>query len=239
MTTFSISSIGTISSCFKEKFGIPRQPGLVKSAPAQLILNQSFTRNSVSGLSGFSHIWLNFVFHETYQKPWKEMVRPPRLGGNEKVGVFASRSPFRPNGLGLSVVELSHIEQQGDRVVLHLLGCDLLDGTPIVDIKPYLPYADAIPDATGGFAPGFPDKAMQVHFSEGAREDCNQAQLRLQQDVLSVIEGVLRLDPRPSYKKGEVNKRIYSMKLFDFDLKWQYCENNQITVQELVFIDKK
>ncbi len=162
------------------------------------------------------------------------MVRPPRLGGNEKVGVFASRSPFRPNGLGLSVVKLDRIEQQDGRTIIHLLGCDLLDGTPVVDIKPYLPYVDAIENATGGFAPAPPDNPMQVRFSSKALADCEQVHQRLQQDVISLIEQVLRLDPRPSYKKGEVSERIYSMKLFDFDLKWQYCENSQINVLELV-----
>ena len=136
MNSFDFSSIGFISSCYKEKFGIPRQPGLVKSATTELHLNKQFSEESVRGLEGFSHLWIHFVFHKTLQQGWHSMVRPPRLGGNAKIGVFASRSPYRPNALGLSVVELLSIEQQQSGIVLQLGGCDLLDKTPVLDIKP-------------------------------------------------------------------------------------------------------
>lgn len=237
MNTVKFSLIGKISSCYKEKFGIPRQSGLVNSAPASLHLNNQFTEESVRGLEGFSHLWISFVFHENNsasEKPWKQMVRPPRLGGNKKVGVFASRSPFRPNPLGLSVVEIDRIELQGKAVIIHVLGCDLLDGTPVLDIKPYLPYVDNIPHAKGGFAPEKQKVLLSVIYSLEAKLQVTLAQERLAQNVALIIEQVLQLDPRPSYKLQEVSDRIYSMKLFDFDLKWQYCENGQVLVNALI-----
>jgi tRNA-Thr(GGU) m(6)t(6)A37 methyltransferase TsaA len=233
MTIFSFKPVGTIHSCYKEKFGIPRQPNLVKAAEAQLQLNQDFSEESVRGLEGFSHIWLSFIFHATQAQGWKPMVRPPRLGGNKKIGVFATRSTFRPNPLGLSVVELVRIEALPRGVILYLRGCDLLDQTPIVDIKPYLPYVDSIPQARSGFAEDDPAPKWQVEFSEQAKSDCQQAQIRLGAEVETVIQQILQLDPRPSYQQGEKTKRVYAMKLFDFDLKWNYLDDNKIKVLEL------
>ncbi len=234
MQTFSFNPIGTISSCYKEKFGIPRQPNLVQSAEAQLYLNQEFSEESVRGLDGFSHVWLSFIFHATQAQGWKPMVRPPRLGGNKKVGVFATRSTFRPNPLGLSVVELENIEASPTGVILHLRGCDLLDQTPIVDIKPYLSYADALPQAQSGFAELAPKTDIQVEFSDQAKSDCQRAKIRLSADIETVIQQILVLDPRPSYKQGKETERIYAMKLYDFDLKWVYLDNNKIKVLALV-----
>ena len=235
MTALQLSSIGIISSCYKEKFGIPRQPGLVPAAMAELVLGDEFGEESVRGLEGFSHIWINFIFHQTQAQGWKPMVRPPRLGGNEKVGVFASRSTFRPNPLGLSVVELLSVEIRKGRVVLHLGGCDLLEGTPILDIKPYLPYADTIPNAKGGFAETKPEALLEVVFSEEAELQCKQADQRIDHakvggcaSVKVLITQILQLDPRPSYQHE--SNRIYAMKLHDFDLKWRYFDNNKIKV---------
>jgi len=233
MNAVKLSPIGIITSCFKEKFGIPRQPGLVDEARAELHLNSTYGEESIRGLDGFSHLWINFIFHDCQAQGWKPMVRPPRLGGNAKVGVFASRSPFRPNSLGLSVVELLDIEMSVSQVILHLGGCDLLDGTPVLDIKPYLPYVDAIQDAKGGFAENSPECSFKVEFSNVAQQQCQVAESRTQQHLFSLIEQVLQLDPRPSYQQGNISNRIYSMKLYDFDLKWQYCENNIINVLEL------
>ena len=230
MNSFNFSSIGFISSCYKEKFGIPRQPNLVKSATTELHLNKQFGEESVRGLEGFSHLWIHFVFHKTLQQGWHSMVRPPRLGGNAKIGVFASRSPYRPNALGLSVVELLSIEQQQSGIVLQLGGCDLLDKTPVLDIKPYLPYVDALPDATGGFANDLPAASMHVTFSEQAKQQCQQAEARLNQNITAVITEILCLDPRPSYQQDKISERVYAMKLYDFDLRWQYSENDTITV---------
>ena len=235
MTALQLSSIGIISSCYKEKFGIPRQPGLVPAAMAELVLGDEFGEESVRGLEGFSHIWINFIFHQTQAQGWKPMVRPPRLGGNEKVGVFASRSTFRPNPLGLSVVELLGVEAKSGKVVLHLAGCDLMDGTPVLDIKPYLPYADTIPNAKGGFAETKPEALLEVVFSEEAELQCKQADQRIDHvkvggcaSVKVLITQILQLDPRPSYQHE--SDRIYAMKLHDFDLKWRYCDNNKIKV---------
>lgn len=235
MKSFSFSPVGTIYSCYKEKFGIPRQPGLVKTATAELHLEQRFSEESIRGLAGFSHIWVQFIFHKTLQQGWHSMVRPPRLGGNAKVGVFASRSPFRPNGLGLSVVELLAIELAPTGIILQLGGCDLLDKTPVIDIKPYLPYVDSLPDAQAGFAATKPEIKLTVDFSEQALIQCNEAKARLGKDIGLLITEILQLDPRPSYQQkkslqNKLNNKIYAMKLYDFDLKWQYCENGSIKV---------
>lgn len=231
MDSLDFQPIGYITSCYQEKFGIPRQPGLVAAAKSQLILNESFNEESVRGLEGFSHVWLQFVFHQTQQQGWKAMVRPPRLGGNKKVGVFASRSTFRPNPIGLSVVELNSIEMDHSTVILNLLGCDLLNKTPVLDIKPYLPYVDAIPDALGGFAVEKPKAVMDVTFTELAESQCEFASERLGEDIITLIAQILALDPKPSYQSSHIdNDRIYRMKLYDFDLSWQYCENNKIKV---------
>ena len=237
MNTVIFSPIGVITSCYKEKFGIPRQPGLVKDATAALHLNKAYGEETVRGLSGFSHIWLSFIFHDCQQQGWKPMVRPPRLGGNRKVGEFASRSPFRPNPLGLSVVELLNVDVTSSGVVLQLGGCDLLDGTPVVDIKPYLPYVDAISNATGGFAQKSPEYKFKVAFSSKAQQECKVAEARINQPLVSLVEQILQLDPRPSYQQGSYSDRIYSMKLYDFDLRWQYCENSMIKVIELRKLD--
>jgi len=177
MNSLDFKPIGYIASCYQEKFGIPRQPGLVPSK-SQLTLIDTFNEESIRGLEGFSHVWLQFLFHETHAQGWKSLVRPPRLGGNKKVGVFASRSTFRPNSIGLSVVELDKIEIKKSKVVLHLLGCDLLNNTPILDIKPYLPYADAIPHAKGGFTQDKPNTLMEVVFTEQAKIQCKEASNR-------------------------------------------------------------
>lgn len=238
MGTFNFTTIGMITSCYKEKFGIPRQPNLVNTAEAELILNQSFTEESVRGLDGFSYVWISFVFHATQAKGWKPMVRPPRLGGNEKVGVFASRSTFRPNPLGLSVVELKGIEFKNSVVTLKLAGCDLMDGTPVLDIKPYLPYVDAIPNAQSGFAKKSPEIKCLIEFSKKAKIESQQAGERLEQNIELLIQQILQLDPRPSYQQGgnqvRNSERVYSMKLCDFDLKWIYLDDNKIKVLGLI-----
>ena len=231
MKTLNLTPIGLISSCYKEKFGIPRQPGLVTAAKSQLILENSFNEKCIRELEGFSHIWLQFVFHETQSQGWKPMVRPPRLGGNQKVGVFASRSTFRPNPIGLSVVELNEIETKSSRVILHLTGCDLVHDTPVLDIKPYLPYVDAIPEAKAGYAAEKPAKKMTVLMNNEIIQACHQASARLGEDIELLVRQLLELDPRPSYHNiSSKSHRVYSMKLHDFDLRWQYCENDTIKV---------
>lgn len=216
----NIEPIGIIHSCFKEKFGIPRQPGLVDAAEARLQLLPPYNREeAVRGLEGFSHVWLIFGFHATAEQGWRPTVRPPRLGGNARVGVFASRSTFRPNPLGLSVVRLAGIDCS-DGVNLQLAGVDLLDQTPIFDIKPYLPYADALPSAQGGFAPENPDTAVSVSFSPQAERQLSRLEAerpRLRQLVCEL----LAYDPRPAYRSDTDASRDYGVKLFDLDVRWR------------------
>jgi tRNA-Thr(GGU) m(6)t(6)A37 methyltransferase TsaA len=201
-----MESVAVLRSPFKEKFGIPRQPGLVDIEACVEMLPGYDRPEMFEGLEGFSHLWLSFVFHACVGQGWKPRVRPPRLGGNQRVGVFASRAPFRPNHLGLSVVELLDIDT-GDGVRLTVRGADLLDGTPILDIKPYVPYVDAIPDARAGFAPEAPRARLAVRFSEAAIEAiAGDAQL------VRLIEAVLAQDPRPAYQADDPD-RLYGMRL--------------------------
>ncbi len=230
---FVFSPIGIIHSCFKEKFGIPRQAGLVPKARASLEILPPYDRDEAfRGLEDFSHIWVTFVFHASIRGGWKPTVRPPRLGGNRQVGVFASRSPFRPNPLGLSAVALTGIRQDGGRLLLELEGGDFLDQTPVLDIKPYLPYADCIADAHGGYAADLPPACRQVSFSAQALQVCRRHEQRLGVDLRDFIRQLLAYDPRPAYKASVSNGRIYAMKLFDIDVKW-LVEDDQVQVVEL------
>ena len=197
---YGFTPIGVVHSCFKEKFGIPRQPGLVPEAKATLEILAPFNRcEAIGGLDGFSHIWVIFVFHAVMRDQWRPTVRPPRLGGNQRVGVFASRSPFRPNPVGLSLVKLETIECDGERCLLQLSGADILDGTPVMDIKPYLPYAEALPEAEGGYASGYPEHSISVSFSTLAESQCAELEGKGQPGLRRLIEQVLSQDPRPAY----------------------------------------
>lgn len=234
MNNFNFSTVGNISSCFKEKFTIPRQPGLVPAAAAELILRDPYAvPEIVRGLEGFSHVWIIFAFHAIPLGQWKPTVRPPRLGGNQRYGVFATRSTHRPNPIGLSVVSLSDIKVKDGRASLLLDGCDLLDGTPVLDIKPYIPYADSIPQATGGFAGTLPEAQFNVCFTLKAAKSCELASNRLEKDVEELIRQLLALDPRPSYQSGQQGDRIYATHLCDFDLRWRYLADNVVEVVEL------
>lgn len=219
----TLQAIGKISSCYKEKFGIPRQPGLVTESRAYLELLPPYNQpDSVRGLEAFSHIWLVFVFHATQEQGWKPMVRPPRLGGNTRMGVFATRSTFRPNPVGLSVAELRSVQVEGSKISLELAGVDLLDGTPILDIKPYLPYADALPQASAGFASQAPIQHHTVVFTAKAQQQCLLKGQQWQTDIQRLVEQILQQDPRPSYHVGQQQGRVYAMRLYDFDLRWHY-----------------
>lgn len=216
---YSFETIGVVHSCFKEKFGIPRQPGLVREARATLELLPPYDRvEALKGIEAFSHVWILFVFHAIPRSPWKATVRPPRLGGNQRVGVFATRSTFRPNPIGMSVVALEEVVREGGRLMLRLKGIDLLDGTPVLDIKPYIPYADAIPQARAGFAQDAPGQALRVVFGTQAVAFC-EARAHEQPGLSRFIEQLLAQDPRPAYV--DEDGRIYGMRLFDFDLRWQ------------------
>ena len=201
----TLAPIATVRTCFGEKFGVPRQPGLCPSAWGELVLHEAYrTPEALRGIDGFSHLWLIFGFHATQGQGWKPTVRPPRLGGNQRVGVFASRSPFRPNGLGLSLVRLEGIDTTArDAPVLLLGGVDLLDGTPVYDIKPYLPYAEAIPAASAGFATAGIAR-LTIEIAAGAAADFASLPVRAQ----AVIREALALDPRPAVR-AEDSARVF------------------------------
>ena len=219
--TFSFTPIGVVRSCFTDKFGIPRQSGLAPAATAVLEFDPPFDQpDAFTGLEQCSHIWVEFVFHAFKAGAFTPRVRPPRLGGNKTLGVFATRSPNRPNRLGLSVVALDKIEITGGRVRLHISGHDLLDGTPIVDIKPYVPYADALAHATNSIARE-PPPTLAVSFSEQAAGACDEHSERLSQNLGALIEQLLAQDPRPQYQTPDPARR-YAMALLDLDIAWHY-----------------
>lgn len=223
--SFEFSPIGVIHSCFKQKFGIPRQPGLVSAAQATLELLPPYDcAEAMVELEGFSHLWIVFVFHQAMRDDWSPTVRPPRLGGNRRVGVFASRSPFRPNPIGLSAVRLDGIVERDGKRLLKLSGIDLLDGTPVLDIKPYLPYGDAIADARGGYAPAAPPAPLSVSFSREAEAQIRSAE-RDHPGLLTLIEQVLAADPRPAYQSASSAKKQFGMRLWDYDVQWQVAGN--------------
>ena len=232
MSDYSISAVGHIQSPYKQKFAIPRQPRLVPEAKAKLIFAPDFNREEfVRGIDEFTHIWLLFRFHETADKGYSPMVRPPRLGGNERKGVFATRATFRPNAIGMSAVKLEGIEYKNGQLSLLLAGIDLLDGTPIIDIKPYLPYSDAMLDASAGFADTRPETQMSVEFTP-------EVTLFIEQqtqypDLLNFISNVLKQDPRPAYKKQQVDDKTYGILLYHFNIMWRLKSASEIEVVEI------
>ncbi|MGF1791819.1 tRNA (N6-threonylcarbamoyladenosine(37)-N6)-methyltransferase TrmO [Photobacterium profundum] len=215
--SYSIEPIGIVRSPYKEKFAVPRQPGLVPSACSEIILQgNANTIEAVRGIEQFSHLWLLFLFNQNLEAGWRPTVRPPRLGGNERIGVFASRATFRPNGIGMSAVELKGIRQKGSDIIIELGGVDLVDGTPIIDIKPYVPYSDSLPQALGGFAADEPE-TLPVVFTDTALEQLKMDDNAYQQNV---IREVLAQDPRPAYKKNKVDTKEYAVHLFNFNVKF-------------------
>ncbi|GAA3895872.1 MULTISPECIES: tRNA (N6-threonylcarbamoyladenosine(37)-N6)-methyltransferase TrmO [Gibbsiella] len=224
MTAFHFNQIGTIRSPYKEKFAVPRQPGLVEDGGGELVLLPPYNQaEAVRGLDDFSHLWLMFVFHQTMAGGWRPTVRPPRLGGNARMGVFATRSTFRPNPLGMSLVELKGIRAQGGNVVLELGSLDLVDGTPVIDIKPYLPFAESQPQARAGFAQEAPAGDMPVYFSPQAEQHLQLHQRRYPQ-LRRFITQVLAQDPRPAYRKNETAEREYAVWLLDFNVRWRVVD---------------
>lgn len=214
----SITPIGHIHTPFKEKFAVPRQPRLTPTACARIALSgDANSPEAVRDIEQFSHIWLLFLFDRNLDAGWKPTVRPPRLGGNERVGVFASRATFRPNGIGMSAVELKGVTQDGKNTWLELGSVDLVDGTPIIDIKPYIPYSDAIPEACGGFADSEPN-TLDVNFSSQALKVLSLHPKA--QHVIQVIREVLAQDPRPAYKRGKPDNKEYAVNLFDLNVKF-------------------
>jgi tRNA-Thr(GGU) m(6)t(6)A37 methyltransferase TsaA len=218
--SYTLNPIGIIHSCYREKFGIPRQPGLVKSATATLELSPPYnTSAALRGLEEFTHVWICFIFHQSICESWKPTVRPPRLGGNDRIGVFASRSNFRPNPIGLSVVELLDI----DDTLLHLGGGDFLDQTPVLDIKPYLPYVDSVPNASGGFAATAPEASNKVVLSDEAEQAIARLEHETRPALRNLIKDMLMYNPRPAYHTDDPN-RIYGTRVFDLEVKWSQSD---------------
>ncbi|MDY1036921.1 tRNA (N6-threonylcarbamoyladenosine(37)-N6)-methyltransferase TrmO [Lelliottia sp. CFBP8978] len=224
MSAFQFEQIGIIRSPYKEKFAVPRQPGLVKSCGGELHLIAPYNQaEAVRGLEAFSHLWVLFIFHQTMEGGWRPTVRPPRLGGNARMGVFATRSTFRPNPVGMSLVELKNIRCQKDQVILELGSLDLVDGTPVVDIKPYLPFAEALPDARASYAQQAPTATMPVGFTAEVSVQLLHLEQRYPRLKDFIVE-VLAQDPRPAYRKEEEAGKTYAVWLLDFNVRWRVTD---------------
>lgn len=225
--TIDIQPIATIRTPYLEKFAIPRQPGLAKSALGHVhFLGEFNDPNYLRGIEQYSHLWLLFQFHKTVDKGHAPLVRPPRLGGNQKMGVFSTRSTFRPNSIGMSVVEFVEVSTQNNQLILTVKGVDLLDGTPIVDIKPYLPYADSIPQAAGGMAQHSP-ALMNVEFNEPAEKQLNLLKSTYP-NLQGLIQEVLAQDPRPAYHQKSETHKTYGMSLYDLNIQWQVTNQQNV-----------
>ena len=222
---FTVKPIAYIETDFKEKFGIPRQSGRAPSLRARIVFTPEYRNaDALREIEGFSHLWLLFDFSLAHKTEWSATVRPPRLGGNKRVGVFASRSPFRPNPIGLSCVKLVGVEQtETEGAVLIVSGADLLDGTPIIDIKPYLPFADCIPEATAGYAGQHEKDGVEVVFPPALLE-------KIPMEKREGLLDCLKDDPRPSYQD---EGRVYGMRFADFDIKFT-VENGVLTVTDIL-----
>lgn len=205
-----IKPIAIIKTDFEDKFGIPRQSGRVPQLVGRIVFLPEYRNPDIlRGIEGFSHLWLIFDFSKAHREEWSATVRPPRLGGNQRIGVFASRSPYRPNPLGLSVVKLVSVEQTDGELALVVSGVDLLDQTPIYDIKPYLPYADCRTDATDGYTEETKSHRLTVDFPQ-------QLLSKIPEEKRDAVLGCLAEDPRPSYQDDE--KRVYKMRFAKFDI---------------------
>ena len=226
--TYRLNPIGYVHSCFKEKFAIPRQPLLAPAAQGCIELLPPYDQaDAVAGLEDISHIWVIFLFHKTLESTPRLKVRPPRLGGNKSIGVFASRATHRPNGIGQSAVRLERVEAGR----LWVSGIDLLDGTPVLDIKPYVPYADSLPIARNAIAEYAP-KLIAVSWQASALEQAQAHMLRLQQPVVELVEQCLAQDPRPAYQQP-TPERIYGVQFWDVQVRWRYLTLEQIEVIEV------
>lgn len=224
MSDFSFEQIGVICSPYKEKFAVPRQPGLVQHGNGELHLLPPYNQpDAVRGLEDFSHLWVLFVFHQTMEGGWRPTVRPPRLGGNARMGVFATRSTFRPNPIGMSLVELKDIRCHKDQVILQLGSLDLVDGTPVVDIKPYLPFAEALPEAQASYAQQAPVASVNVSFTPEVEQQFPVLDKRYPH-LRAFITDVLAQDPRPAYRKGEETGKTYAVWLHDFNVRWRVTD---------------
>ncbi|MFG0416984.1 tRNA (N6-threonylcarbamoyladenosine(37)-N6)-methyltransferase TrmO, partial [Pseudomonas sp. zjy_8] len=225
----TVVPVGIVHSCFKEKFAIPRQPQLAPAARGVLELLPPFDQgDAVEGLEQVSHVWLLFLFHQALEEKPRLKVRPPRLGGNKSMGVFATRATHRPNGIGQSVVRLEGVEPGR----LLLSGIDLLDGTPVLDIKPYVPYADSVAGASNQMANAAP-VAIAVQWADNALLQAREHAQRLSEPLVELIEQCLAQDPRPAYQIPP-SERVYGVKFWDVQVRWHYPQPDVIRVMEVV-----
>ena len=217
MKNVNMQVIATMRSDFPSKFGIPRQSGLVESLQSTIIFEPEFRNaDALRGLEDFSHLWIIWQFSEAVRSDWSPTVRPPRLGGNARLGVFATRSPFRPNSIGLSSVKIIGLEQTEDYgTVIHVAGADLMDGTPIFDIKPYVPYSDCRTDASGGFTDTADDFLLDVNIPDDLLQ-------KVTLDKQQAMIGVLSHDPRPSYQNDP--QRTYGLTFAGYNIRFTVCE---------------
>lgn len=220
---FVVDPVAHIKNSYNEKFGVPRQSGLAPSVKSEIVFCQEYRdENALRGIEQYSHLWLVWSFSEN-DGSWSPTVRPPKLGGNKRVGVFATRSPFRPNHLGLSCVKLEDVKDTADGKVLVVSGADLVNSTPIYDIKPYLPYVDSIPDALGGFSEEHKNDCVSVEITETVKSSLTEEQVKELSELLS-------LDPRPSYQNDE--NRTYGFCYGNFEVKFR-CNGTKITVTDI------
>ena len=223
MEESSIRPIARYRGDLGEKFGLPRQAGIVESLAGRIVFEPALRNpEALRGIEGFSHLWLIWQFSENLRQDWSPTVRPPRLGGNTRLGVFATRSPFRPNALGLSCVRLLGLEETGEGTVLRIGGADLMDGTPIFDIKPYIPYADAHPEALSGFAPDA-GATLELEFPRELEE-------RVPEEKRAALRGVLANDPRPRYQHDP--ERLYGLNFAGQNIKFTVA-GERLTVREV------
>ncbi len=229
----ALKRIARIRTDFPEKFGIPRQSGLA-AAKGRIIFEEAYRNaEAVRGIGQYSHLWLLWEFSETVKDSWSPTVRPPRLGGNERVGVFATRSPFRPNPIGLSCVRLDRVETDAKYgPVLYVTGADLMDGTPLYDIKPYLPYVDAHPEADGGFAEKYKDYRLKVLFAEKVMDKCREV---FGPEETEILAEILAQDPRPSYQNDP--ERIYGMAYAGGEVKFR-AEDDKVYIVDCMRASK-
>ena len=219
----SIKPVAIIKNGYNEKFGVPRQSGLAPEIKSEIVFKEEFRdENFIRDIEQYSHLWLIWGFSENNGE-WSPTVRPPKLGGNKRVGVFATRSPFRPNSLGLSVVKLEEIKNSVKGKILVVTGADLANDTPIFDIKPYLPYVDSIPEAKGGFSEDFKDNILKVNIPEAIKNEfCSE-------DIEEII-AILSLNPKPQYQGDE--ERVYGLSYKNYNIKFK-CNEKEITVIEI------
>lgn len=222
----TVHPIAHMRSDFPTKFGIPRQSGLTENVRSTIVFEPQYRNaDALRGLEGFSHLWIIWQFSEAVRKEWTPTVRPPRLGGNTRMGVFATRSPFRPNSIGLSCVKIIGLEETANNgTVIRVAGADLMDGTPILDIKPYIPYCDAHPEALGGFTANADDYLLIVKFPPGLLE-------QLPEDKRDAVVEVLSHDPRPSYQAD--SERLYGLSFAGFDIRFT-VEDKTLCVKEVI-----